>query len=474
MKDTAQEIYTKERISHWDRIAKDNHPSWGKGYHKQIEKIFQFLVSPGQRVLEIGCGNGDLLASLNPTEGIGVDFSEQMLHAAQKRYPDLSFVCGDAHTVELESTFDAIILNDLLNDIWDVQALIANLYRYCHNGTIIIINAYSKLWQPALDFARKRGWAKPLLQQNWLTPDDIGQILHLEGCFVVKSFSDILFPLDTPIISNFANRFIAKLFPFKYFNLTNFFVAKIVPKIPERIEPKVSVIVAARNEEGNIPALFTRIPEMGAGTEIVFVEGGSSDNTYTAIEKAIVENPHRETKLLRQTGKGKGDAVRVGFKNAEGDIFMILDADMTVAPEDLPKFYKALIEGKGEFINGVRLVYPMENQAMRFFNLIGNKFFSLAFSWLLGQRIKDTLCGTKVLTRKNYEIIAANRKYFGEFDPFGDFDLIFGAAKQNLKIVDLPIRYRDRTYGDTNISRWKHGLILLRMVLIAARKIKFI
>ncbi|MBN2319804.1 MAG: glycosyltransferase [Acidobacteria bacterium] len=474
MRDPTEKTYTREHISHWNGLADSNHFRLAKYYHKRIEEILKFIVAPNQKVLELGCGNGDLLAALKPKVGVGVDFSEAALHSAREKYPDISFVCGDAHTVALEGKFDAIILNDLLNDVWDVQALLKNIHKYCHNGTNIIINTYSKLWQPVLGLARTCGLAKPLLQQNWLTPEDIGQILHLEGYYVVKKYSEILLPVNIPIVSKFVNKFLSKLFPFKYFNLTNIQVAKIAPEAPVFSEPKVSVIVAARNEEGNIPILFSRIPQMGAGTEIVFVEGGSTDNTYKAIEAAIADNPRCNAKLFRQTGKGKGDAVRLGFNHAEGDILMILDADMTVPPEDLPKFYKALADGKGDFINGVRLVYPMEGQAMRFFNLIGNKFFSLAFSWLLGQLIKDTLCGTKVLSRENYQKIAANRSYFGDFDPFGDFDLIFGAAKQHLKIVDLPIRYRDRKYGDTNISRWKHGLILLRMVFFAARKIKFI
>ena len=205
---------------------------------------------------------------------------------------------------------------------------------------------------------------------------------------------------------------------------------------------------------------------MGRGTELVFVEGHSTDDTYATIEREIARHPDRQCQLLRQTGKGKGDAVRLGFAHARGDVLMILDADLTVAPEDLPRFLNALRSGKGEFINGVRLVYPMQKQAMRFFNLLGNKFFSLAFSWLLGQSIKDTLCGTKVLSAADYQRIAAQRAYFGDFDPFGDFDLLFGAAKLNLKIVDLPIRYRERTYGTTNIQRWRHGWLLLQMVAV--------
>ena len=236
----------------------------------------------------------------------------------------------------------------------------------------------------------------------------------------------------------------------------------------------MSVVVAARNEAGNIAQIFDRVPDMGAGTELIFVEGNSSDDTWGAIEREIARRPAVNAHLFKQPGKGKGDAVRTGFREATGDVLMILDADMTVPPEDLPRFYEAWRSGKGEFVNGVRLVYPMEDRAMRFFNHVGNKFFSLAFTWLLSQSIKDTLCGTKVLSKRSYETIAANRGYFGEIDPFGDFDLIFGAAKYNLKIVDLPVRYGERTYGETNIQRWSHGMLLLRMVVKAMRKIKFV
>ena len=235
-----------------------------------------------------------------------------------------------------------------------------------------------------------------------------------------------------------------------------------------------SIIIPARNEEGNIKQAFERIQRIGKSTEIIFVEGNSSDNTAEEIDRQIKAHPHQKAIHLVQSGKGKGDAVRLGFSKAKGDILMILDADLTMAPEDLPRFYEALSDGAGDFINGVRLVYPMEKQAMRFLNLLGNKAFTLIFSFLIGQPIKDTLCGTKVLWRRDYQKIADNRQYFGDFDPFGDYDLIFGATKLNLKIVDMPIRYRERTYGTTNIQRWKHGWLLLKMVLFAARRLKFI
>jgi glycosyltransferase involved in cell wall biosynthesis len=295
-------------------------------------------------------------------------------------------------------------------------------------------------------------------------------MLHLAGFETIRSWQEVLWPLP---LGGFFNKFLVRFWPFNEFALVNFLIARPQPS-PDDDELTVSVIVPARNEAGNIKAIFERVPKMGRATELVFVEGHSQDDTYTTIEKEIAVHPSTPSLLLRQTGAGKADAVRLGFERASGEILMILDADLTVPPEDLPRFYEALISGKGEFINGVRLVYPMEEQAMRSLNFLGNKFFSLAFSWLLGQPIKDTLCGTKVLWKKDYQIIAANRSYFGDFDPFGDFDLLFGAAKQNLKIVDLPIRYRERTYGSTNISRWKHGLLLMRMVSFAARRIKFV
>ncbi len=472
--DQARERYFNERVSHWNQVAEKKYSSLSSYYHRYLEKVYQYIIPKNLRVLEIGCGKGDLLASVQPSDGVGVDQSASMISEASKRYPSLKFICGQGEEVELEGVFDVIILSDLLNNLWDVQELLASIQPHCDESTRIVINSYSRLWQPFLNLVRKLGLAPPLLAQNWLTVEDITNLLSLEGYETIQSFSEIILPLKIPFISTFANRFLAKIFPFRFFCLTNFITAKIVPPVQfERVPPTVSVIVAARNEAGNIEDIIKRTPEMGSGTELIFVEGGSQDDTFDAINRAIEANPEKNISAWQQTGKGKGDAVRLGFSKATGDILMILDADMTVAPENLPLFYRALVSNKGEFINGVRLVYPMEQEAMRFFNLLGNKFFSLAFSWLLGQSIKDTLCGTKVLTKKNYQQIADNRAYFGEFDPFGDFDLIFGAAKLNLKIVDLPIRYRDRLYGDTNISRWRHGVILLRMVVFAASKIKF-
>ena len=469
--------YQQSRMAHWNAIAQRPAAwrNWGRYYRRRLTEVYRFLVAPGQRVLEIGCAWGDLLEALQPAVGVGVDFSSEMIQRAQQRHPALQFIQADAHTLELDGQFDVIILSDLINDAWDVQAIFERLALVCTPHTRVIINTYSRLWEPMLSVAERLRLARPVLHQNWLTVHDVKGLLSLAGFETIRHWQEVLWPFDTPLLRGFFNRILAHVWPFRHLGLTNFILARPKPfGLTQRELPSVSVIIPARNEAGNIRQVFARMPRLGRETELVFVEGHSRDNTYEVIEEAITAQSDWKCQLWRQTGIGKGDAVRMGFAHATGEILMILDADLTVPPEDLPRYYQVLRSGQGEFVNGVRLVYPMEGEAMRFANLVGNKFFSWAFSALLGQSVKDTLCGTKVLWQRDYQLIAANRSYFGDFDPFGDFDLLFGAAKLNMKIVDLPIRYRERTYGTTNIQRWKHGWLLLKMVWFALWRMKFV
>ena len=466
--------YTSHRREHWDKLADRPAGILTRHYRSRLTEVYQHVVGQCDSILEIGCGSGELLNALNPARGVGVDLSPAMIAQAQRRHPNFQFVCGDAQNFDLgDVSFDIIILSDLLNDLWDIQAVLMHLHRYCNGSTRIIYNVFSHVWESPRHLAELAGVATPNLTQNWLTPIDVHNLADLASYEQVRHWEEILCPLPIPLVDRFFNRVLVKLPLFKTFALTNFYVMRPHSRVEMRsTPPSVSVIIAARNESGHIDELLERIPDMGSHTEIIFVEGNSTDDTYEAIERAIANSP-RDCKLLKQPGKGKGDAVRAGFNIAKCDILMILDADITVPPEDLQRFYDVLALGIGEFANGVRLVYPMQDDAMRFLNLVGNKFFSWAFSWLLGQPIRDTLCGTKVLWASDYQKIASGRSYFGDFDPFGDFDLLFGAARQNLKLVEVPIRYRARRYGETNIQRWQHGWLLLRMVVFAARRIKF-
>lgn len=473
--DAGRARYTEARRRHWDAVAlrSDRHPGLGGYYHRRLAEVYRHLVVPGLRVLEVGCGRGDLLAAVAPRGGVGVDISGEMIARARLRHPDLEFVQADALDMDLQGPFDVVILSDLVNEVWDVQRVLEQVRRQCAPHGRVILNVYSRLWELPLAAAERLGLARPKLQQNWLTVPDLANLLYMAGFETIRSWREVLWPLRTPVVDGVCNRFLVKTWPLCHLALTNMVQARPVGAACAA-EPRVSVIVPARNEQGNIARIFETVPEMGGGTELVFVEGHSRDETWEEIRRQAAERPGRRYVALRQQGEGKGDAVRAGFAAASGDVLMILDADLTVVPADLPRFYDALVSGRGDFINGVRLVYPMEKEAMRFLNLLGNKFFSGAFSWLLGQPVKDTLCGTKVLWASDYERIAANRRVFGDFDPFGDFDLLFGAARQGLKIVDMPVRYRERTYGTTNIRRWKHGWLLLRMVAFASRRLKFV
>lgn len=476
--DTSQQSFYEQRQTHWDQVAGrlERWHGWGGYYQKRVAQIYRFNIPPGQSVLEIGCGSGDLLASLRPSRGLGIDISPRMVARARRLHPQISFQQGDVVNLDVDMRFDYVVISDTINDLWDVQTAFENIARVMAPGGRLVLNFYSRLWEQPLNLAATLGLAKPNLMQNWLTREDTANLLNLAGFEPVRHWVEVLMPLPIPLLAPVCNKLLVRFWPFNLFAMTHFMVARLRPSsgaLPPA-EPSVSVIVPARNEAGNIAEIFRRVPQMGAGTELVFVEGHSQDDTLREIRKQIRANPAVPARVFQQQGKGKGDAVRLGFSKARGDVLMILDADLTMPPEYLPRFYQALVSGAGEFINGVRLVYPMEKRAMRFLNFLGNKAFTLVFTYLLGQPVKDTLCGTKVLWKKDYRRIAENRSYFGDFDPFGDFDLLFGAAKLNLRIIDLPIRYRERVYGETNIQRWKHGWLLLRMVAFAARRLKFI
>ena len=368
------------------------------------------------------------------------------------------------------------LLNGTIHYEKDVQTFLSELAGRVAPDDRLILVYYSALWRPLLWLANALGWRVKTPEENWISQLDVDNLLLLSGFEPVRRDTRLLCPAPIPIVSWLLNTLLAPLPFFRWFTMVNILVARRRPVVDAAAaRPSVSIVVPARNESGNIAEILRRCEKIGPDDELIFIEGNSTDDTWDAIQRetAAYRGPLRVL-TGRQDGKGKGDAVRKGFSMATKEILMILDADLTVPPEDLPKFYDAIRLGQGEFINGSRLVYPMEERAMRFFNLLGNKFFATGFSYVLGQRIKDTLCGTKVIRREDYERLAAHRSYFGDFDPFGDFDLLFGAARLGLKIVEVPVRYRERTYGDTNIDRWRHGTILLGMLMLAARKFRFL
>jgi SAM-dependent methyltransferase len=438
-------------------------------------KFMRFLVPRGKRVLELGCGYGDLLAALQPSYGVGVDFAPRTLDRARQRHPHLNFVLGDvedpATLSAIEGPFDYVIIADTIGMFEDIDRTLSLVQALCGPATRVIISYYSHLWEPGVRLAGRLGLRRKQPRINFISTADFLNVMDLADLEVINLEQRQLLPFRWLGIGTFINRYVAPLPGIRQLCLRTYIVGRPVVKLDRKLS--ASILIPCRNERGNIENAILRMPKFGTHQEILFVEGNSRDDTFEECER--VRDAYRESwdiKVLKQDGRGKGDAVRKGFAAATGDVLMILDADLTMPPEALPKFHAIIETGKAEFVNGTRLVYPMEQEAMRPLNLIANRCFAYLFSYLVNTRMTDTLCGTKVLLRKDYEILARERSYFGDFDPFGDFDLIFGAAKQNLKIIETPIHYKARTFGETQISRFRDGWLLLKMVWFAYRKLK--
>jgi SAM-dependent methyltransferase len=469
----------KQRVlEHADRIAaeRDEWIERNRAFYDDDYRFMQFLVPKGARVLDLGCGGGHLLTTLAPSHGVGIDLSPNMIAQAKLHHPQFEFHVGDVESADLleqiKGPFDYIILSDTIGLLDDVESALRRLHKLCDANTRLIIAYYSRLWEPLLKFGERVGLRMPQPPMNYISNTDFFNILDLADFQPIKSEYRQLVPRRAFGLGRLINRFIAPLPGIRRLCLRNYLVARsLVARPPGDLS--VSIIVPCRNERGNIENAIKRLPAFGRAQEVIYVEGHSSDGTYEeCIRVRDAYAGQRDIKVIRQDGKGKGDAVRKACSIATGDVLIILDADLTTPPETMPKFHKAIESGKAELINGTRLVYPMEGEAMRTLNFIANRFFAGVFSYLVNQRFTDTLCGTKAFTRTHYAAIARDRSYFGDFDPFGDFDLIFGAAKQNLKIIEIPIHYGARTYGETNISRFRDGWLLLRMVAFAFMKLK--
>ena len=447
-------------------------------YHEDDAKFMGFLIPPGKRVLELGCGRGDLLAALRPSYGVGIDFGAATIARARARYPALNFVLGDvedpATLAAIEGPFDYIVIADTIGMFEDIDGTLRLIHKVCAPSTRIVISYYSHLWEPVLKLAEAIGLRRKQPVINYVATTDFRNLMDLADFELIRAEQRQLLPQHWFGLGPLINRYIAPLPGIRKLCLRTYLVGRPVRAFPDR-KLSASVLIPCRNERGNIENAILRMPRFGSAQEILFVEGNSSDGTFAECER--VRDAYQgqwDIRVLKQDGKGKGDAVRKGFAAAKHDVLMILDADLTVPPETLPKFHAIVETGKAEFVNGTRLVYPMENEAMRPLNFVANRCFAYLFSYLVNTRLTDTLCGTKVILRRDYEVLARERSYFGNFDPFGDFDLIFGAAKQNLKIIETPIHYKARVFGETQISRFRDGWLLLKMVVFAYRKLKAI
>ena len=469
---------------HFDKLASARN-SWiskSSGFYSEDLKAMKEYIPVGSKILEVGCGTGHLIASLKPSVGVGIDISQGMIKEAKKRYSDIDFIEADVEEKTslnvIKETFDFIILSDTIGYLGDIENTFNHFHKFCNADTRFIVAYYSPFWEPILNLAAKLKFKMPELQKVLLSENDISALLNSSSFETVKKQKKILLPFKIFGLGRFVNRFIASLPVFSYFCLRSYVICRSMKKATLDLPKSASVIIPCRNEKGNIRNALNRLPKFTKDIEIIFVEGHSKDGTWQEVQEVIIDKSFikKGFKMLaiQQKGIGKADAVFEAFSMATKDVLIILDGDLTVPPEDIPKFWKKISQGDAEYINGSRLVYPMENEAMRFLNYIANKMFSLLFTWLLGQRYTDTLCGTKVIRKRHFDKACERNKDLGDFDPFGDFFIIFGAARLNLKMTEVPIRYRAREYGETQISRFSHGFLLIKMVIFAFFKLKAI
>jgi len=441
-------------------------------YYDWIKRTLRYIIEPGKRVLEIRCQTGHLLDAVEPAYGVGVEISAKLVAIAAAKYPRLRFVCCDPESLELDEKFDYIVLSHIFDTV-DVMAVLNHARTCCHAGTRLIVYSYNHLWEPVLGLASRLKLRAPFVEPSWLSEYDITGFLTLAGFEVLRIHRRLLFPKWLPIVSSLLNDLLAFLPGFRRLSMVQMIVARPKPLVLEERDVSVSVVIPCRNERDNILPAIERIPEMGNHTEIIFCDDKSTDGTANEVERVMRIHPHRDIRLVEGPGICKAENVWTGFRAARGDVLMILDGDLAVMPEELPYFFKALVSGVGEFINGSRLVYPVPQQAMKFSNMIGNKLFSGLFSYLLDQRVKDTLCGTKALWRKDWTRLERNLGHWGMQDRWGDYELLFGASKLHLRICDLPVHYQERVYGVTKMTKvFSNGLRMLGICWGAWRRLK--
>lgn len=465
------ELLRDARRKHQDAMAgrRDRWVRSNRYYYGRLKRLLRFIVEPGKRVLDVRCETGHLLGSVEPSYGVGVEIGEAMVSQARRKHPELHFLQADPERLSLNEKFDYILFNHIFDTV-DILHALERIRVHCTEEARVLIFNYNHLWEPLLDFASRLGLRSPFVEPNWVSEYDVRGFLSLAGFRPIRTHRLFLWPKWIPLLSYVLNDLLGRLPGLRRLCMLQIIVARPVPEPKREEETTVSVVVPCRNEFGNVCPAVERIPAMGKHTEILFCDDKSTDGTRDEIERMQELYPEKDIKLVDGPGICKAENVWTGFRASQGDVLMILDGDLSVMPEELPVFFRALVSGRGEFVNGSRLVYPMRRHAMKMANMVGNKLFGLLFSFLLDQRIKDTLCGTKVIWRRDWERMEKNIGSWGLRDLWGDYELLFGASKLHLEIVELPVHYQERIFGVTKMTRvFSNGLRMLRICWFAWR-----
>lgn len=441
-------------------------------YHERKREYVRFIIPPGESVLVLGCEDGELLAALQPSRGVGIDASSAYRDLARERFPEHEYLESLAAISSTRQTFEYVVIDDIAGESDDLFSLLQGIARLCTPTSRLVIVQHNYLWGPVFRLAEWLGIKRRERDQFWLSIGDLRVFLDGAGFETINVTPKMFCPVRLLGLGPAIN-WVAGLVPFVHrLASMEILIARRVlhDRHPER--KTASIILTVRDELGNIEPMVRQIPDVGAGTEIIFVEGHSTDGTRAEVERVAKQYPGKNVRLLVQDGIGQGDAIHKGFSEASGDVIILLEADQTSPAEDVLKAFDIVAGGRADYVNGSRFIYPRGKGAMPLRKILGNWMFAIWFTWFLGQRTSDVLCGLKAIDRRQFQRLSKNWGSLGLFDPFGDFELIFGAARLGLKICEVPTRYTVRQYGEPKSRFLKHGWMLTRMALRATRVFK--
>ena len=460
---------SKEVIKEYFEHVAPDWEHWQKRnsfYHATISNLIAGMIPPSSRVLELGCGLGDLLASLNPSSGIGLNVAQGLTDRASQKHPRLEFHTSDVDSAGLPRSFEPqyIVMTNMLDYVHDIWDVMGSLKPAVHEHTLLIITTNNPLWAPLLRLASNLKLRFPESPRNFITNRDICSVLHLQGFDIVEEGLTLPVPKRIPVLGDLINAIVPEVPVLRFVSSLQYIAAR--PRIP-RPPLSCSVVIPCHNEADNIQECLRRVPNIGTRTEIVVVDDGSTDDTCQRV-KEVMAADSRVRLIVLEKNQGKASAVRAGFEAAEGDVLMILDADMAVTPEELPKFLTPLQDGTADLVNGTRLIYPMHGKAMKVANFLGNKGFCFLASKVIRQRVSDTLCGTKAFLKRDFV-----RMPISGTEHWGDFDLLFGAARLKLRILEIPVHYTERRAGKSKMRAMIEGWSFLWSCLTGWRSLRF-
>jgi SAM-dependent methyltransferase len=442
--------------AHFNALAADYRALKARNgyYNGCLTRWCQSLVPPGRTVLDVGCGRGDVLAAVRPGRGVGVDICPEMTLRAQADHPGFEFITGPIEDFSEPGRFDAALCINTLEYMWDVGAVLDAVHATLRDNGRLLVTTANPLWSPVFHVASALGLRIPECRRLFITQLDLVNMLELHGFDIVYQRMDLALPKRIPGLSALVNWTLSRIPGVRHLCSTQLVVARKIPRT--RRDYSVSMVIPCHNERDNVQRCVREARRLGTSTEVIFVDDGSTDGTASAIDPGL--NPDLEVRVISYSpNRGKGSAVKAGFDAARGDIVVIVDADLTTHPEELQPLYEAFAMGRAEFVNGTRFVYPMEGRAMKWLNYMGNRLFTILVSLIMERRVSDTLCGTKAMFRSDYRHMVMGR------DPWGDYDVLFGAAQLRLVLRELPLHYRERTAGQSKMKSLRHTLNLLRM-----------